>query len=86
MLSRIWSKGKTPPLLKGVETYTITTEINMVVSQKIENYSTSRSSYITPGHIKRCSTIPQGLLFNYFLVALFITVRNKLDVPQSKDG
>ena len=41
-------------------------EVNLVVSQNIENISTLRSSYTTPGHIlKRFSTIAQGHLINY---------------------
>lgn len=30
----IWSKGNTSPLLMGVQTYTVTMEINMEVTQK----------------------------------------------------
>jgi hypothetical protein len=37
MLVRMWSKGKTPPLLVGVQTCTTTLEINLVVSQKTGN-------------------------------------------------
>ena len=37
MLKRMWGKGNTPPLVVGVQTCTATLEINMVVSQKIEN-------------------------------------------------
>ena len=66
MLVRLWSKGNTPPLLVGVQTCTTTLEINLAVSQKTGNSSTSRPSYTTPGHIpKRCPTIPQGHLLNY---------------------
>jgi hypothetical protein len=66
MLVRMWSKENTPPLLVGVKTCTTTLEINLVVSQKTRNSSTSRLSYTTPGHIpKRCSTTPQGQLLNY---------------------
>ena len=47
----MWSKGNTPPLLVEGQTYTSTVEINLVVSQKTGNSSTSRPSYATPGHI-----------------------------------
>ena len=65
-----------PPLLLGMWT---TLEINLVVSQKIGNSSTSRPSYTTPGHIpKRCSTIPQGRLLNY-VHSSFICNSQKLE-------
>jgi hypothetical protein len=51
MLARVWSKENTPPLLVGEQTCTTTLEINLVVSQKIGNSSTSRPTYTTPGHI-----------------------------------
>ena len=34
MLEKMWSKENTPPLLVGVQTCTVTLEINLVVSQK----------------------------------------------------
>ena len=50
----------------GMQTCTTTLEINLVVSQKTGNSSTSRASYTTPGHIpKRCSTVPQAHLLSY---------------------
>ncbi|EDL82604.1 rCG53348 [Rattus norvegicus] len=65
MLVRLWSKGNTPPLLLGVQPCSITLEINLVVSQKIGNSSTSRHRYTTPWHIpKICSTIPQRIIHN----------------------
>ena len=46
-------------MLVGVQTCTVTLEINLVVYLKFENSSTSRPSYTTPVHIpKRCSTTP----------------------------
>jgi hypothetical protein len=42
MLSRMWSKRNTPPLLVGFQTSTTTLEINLVVPQKIGNCSTWR--------------------------------------------
>jgi hypothetical protein len=56
----------TPTLLVGVQM--CTQEINLAVSQKSGNGSTSRPNYTTPGYIpKRCSTPPhpQGHLLNY---------------------
>jgi hypothetical protein len=50
MLVKMWSKGNTPPLLVGMQTYTDTMEIDMAVPQKFSNQSTSRSSYTTLGH------------------------------------
>jgi hypothetical protein len=70
MLARMWSKGNTPPMLVGLQTYTTTLEIGLEVSQKIENSSISGLNYATPGHILKdtCSTM--------FIVALFIIARN----------
>jgi hypothetical protein len=53
---------KNTPLLLGVQTFATTLEINLVISQKVANRSTSRTSYTTPGHIpKRFPSIPQTL-------------------------
>jgi hypothetical protein len=46
MLARMWSKGKTPALLVGVQTCKTTLEINFAVSQKIGNSPTSRPQAI----------------------------------------
>lgn len=35
MLSRMWNKGNISPLLLGVQTYTVTMEINITVAQKL---------------------------------------------------
>jgi hypothetical protein len=51
MIVRMWSKGNTSPLLVGVQTCTSALEINMVVSQKVWNSSTSRFSYATSGQM-----------------------------------
>jgi hypothetical protein len=72
----------------GVQTFTTMLEINMVVSQKIENSSTSRPSYMTHRHRpKRCFTIPQKHLPKY-VHSSFIRnnpeTGNNLDVPQPK--
>ena len=67
MLERMWNKGNTPSLLVGLQTWTATMKINMVVPQKIGNWSTSQPSYIpllgtypndTPSYHKdSCSTM-----------------------------
>ena len=57
VLERMWSKGNTPPLLVGVQTCTDTLEINMAVSQKTGNQTTSKPSYTTLGHISKGCTI-----------------------------
>jgi hypothetical protein len=45
---------------------TTTLEINLSISQKIRDSSSSRPSSTTPRHIpKRCSTIPHGHLLNF---------------------
>jgi hypothetical protein len=50
----------------GAPTYPTTLEINLVLSQKIGNKSTSRPSYTIPGCIpKRSSNMPQEELLNY---------------------
>jgi hypothetical protein len=78
MLISIWSKGSTPTLLVGVQTCTTSLEINLAVSQKTANSSTSRPSYITPGNIpKRYSNIPQRHLLNY-VHSRFISNNQKL--------
>ena len=66
MLERMWGKRYSLSLLVGVKTCTVTTlEIDMVVSQKIGNSSTSRTSDTTLGRIpNECSIILQGLLLN----------------------
>jgi hypothetical protein len=42
MMARMWSKGNTPLLVEGVQTYIHTLEINLAVSQKIGTSSGSR--------------------------------------------
>jgi len=66
MLAKLWNRENTLPLLLGVQTCTITLKINVVVSQKIWNSSTSRRNYTTIRHTpKRCFTIPWRHLLNY---------------------
>jgi hypothetical protein len=45
MLAMMWSQGNNSPLLVGVQTYMTTLKINLAVSQKTGNSSTSRLSY-----------------------------------------
>jgi hypothetical protein len=81
------SKGNTSTLLVGVQTCTTTLEINLAVSLRIGNSSTSRLSYTTPWYIpKGCSTIPQGHLLNYVHSGIICNSqkRNNLDIPQLK--
>ena len=66
----------------GIQTCTVTLEINMTVSQKIGNWPPTRPSYITSGHIaKEWLNIPQGHYLTIFITALFVTAEtgNKLD-------
>ncbi|KAL6035709.1 hypothetical protein STEG23_008664, partial [Scotinomys teguina] len=90
MLERMWSKRNTSPLLVGVQTGTATLEINMVVSQKIGNHSTSRPSYTTLGHIpKEYTIIPQGHMFNYVSSSIIHNSPepgNNLDARQLKNA
>jgi hypothetical protein len=77
MLTRIWNKQNTPPLLGGVQTCTVILEINLVFSQKIENRSTAKLCYTTPGHIpKTHSTIVQEYLVDFVQRYFFIILRN----------
>jgi hypothetical protein len=57
-------QGKHPTLLVGEQTCKTTLKINLAVYQKTRNSSTSRLSYIIPGHI--CSNISQRQLLNFF--------------------
>ena len=61
MLERMWRKRNTSPLLVGLQTCTTTLEINLAISQKTGNISTSRPSY-TP---KMLHHTTQGHLFSY---------------------
>ena len=57
-------------------------EINLPVSNKIGNSSTSRPSYAMPEHIlKRCSTIPQRHLLSY-IYSSFIFNSQKMKTTQ----
>ena len=86
MLSRMWSKGNTPPLLVGVQICTATLKITVAFSQKVDTLP--KDSAITmlriipkdtpPYHKDVCSTM--------FIAVLFIIVRNNLEIPQLKNG
>jgi hypothetical protein len=65
MLVMMWSKGNTLPLLVGVKAYTATLEMNLMVSQKIMNRSTSRPSYTIPGIYSKDTESHDKDLFNY---------------------
>jgi hypothetical protein len=66
MLSRVWRKRNTSPLLVGLQTGTTTLEINLEVPQKIGTRSTWRHINTILGNIpKRCPTMPQGHVFHY---------------------
>jgi hypothetical protein len=76
-LAKMWSKGSSPSLLIGVQACTATLEINLVVSQKTGNSSTSRPSYTSSEHIpKVCSHSYKDTCSTMFIGALFIIARN----------
>jgi hypothetical protein len=83
MLARMWSKGNTPQLLVAVQTFTITLEINLAVSQKIGNRSNLRPSDTTPGHKHENH---KDTCLSMFIAALFIIARNlKHRCPSTKE-
>ena len=78
----MWRKGNTSSLLVEVQTCTKTLEIDLVVSQKTGNSSTSRSNYTTPGHITiRYLTIPLRHRLNY-VHRSFLQNSQKLETTQ----
>jgi hypothetical protein len=83
MLVRMWSKANTPPLLVGVQLCISTLEINLTVSLKSGNSSTSRPNYIyhSWAYTQRCSTTPQGHLLSY-VHSSFIHNSQKLETIQ----
>jgi hypothetical protein len=61
----------------GMQTCTTTLEINLEISQKTGDSSTTRPSHTTPGHTpKRCPTISQGHLYNYVHRSFIVITRN----------
>lgn len=63
MLAKIWGKGKTHPLMMGMQT--CTWKSCVVVPQKAGNSYTSRSRYTTNAHI------PEGL---YILLQRYLLI------------
>jgi hypothetical protein len=49
MLVRMWKRVNTPPLLVRLQTYIITVEINLVVSQKLEVVLPENTAILLPG-------------------------------------
>jgi hypothetical protein len=74
MLSRMWRKRNTPPLLMGLQAGTSTLEISLEVPQKIGHSTTKipvlgiHPEDLTTGNKDTCSTM--------FIAALFIIVRS----------
>lgn len=88
----MWNKGYTLPLLMGVQAYTAILEINMAVSQKTEDWSTSGSSNTTPKYIpKGGSFLPEGQWLShghcYFIHnSPKLEKKKNLDVLQHNNG
>jgi hypothetical protein len=77
MLVRVWNKESTPPQLVGVQTCTTTLEINVVVSQKSENSSTSDSAIPLLGiYPKDAPPSHKDASSVMFIAALFVIARN----------
>ena len=82
MVAKMQIKQNTPPLLMTMRICTTTLEINLGVSQKTGNSSTSRPSYTSLWcNLKRYSNIPQNQLLNY-IHSSFICNRQKLKTTQ----
>jgi hypothetical protein len=61
----------------GVDTWINTLEINLAVSQKTGNCSTSKHSCTTTGHIpKRCPIYPRDTHSTMLIAALLVIARN----------
>ena len=66
MLARMWRKRNTPTLLVGLQAYTTTLEISLVVPQKIRHSTMGGSCNTPPGHIfRRCSNLLGGHMLHY---------------------
>ena len=75
-VERMWSKGNTPPLLVGVQTWIAALKISMAISQKIRSESTSRSSNTILGHIpKDAQLYHKDICSTMFVAALFMIAR-----------
>lgn len=55
MLARMWGKGNTCSLLVGLQAWTTSVEVTVVVPLEVGDRSTSRSSYTALGNV------PKGL-------------------------
>jgi hypothetical protein len=74
MLSRMWRKRNTPPLLVGLQTGTTTLGINLEVPQKIGNKSTRRPLLgIYPEDALPCH---RGMCSTMFTTALLVIARS----------
>jgi hypothetical protein len=83
----MWRKRNTPQLLLGGKDGITTLEIYLEVTQKIENRSTLRTSYINLAHIpKRCATIPQWHVFHYAHSSLNCDSQNLETTQMSYNG
>lgn len=73
MVMRTGNKGNIYLLMVGVKTCRVTMEIYMVVSQRIRKSATSKSIYITLGHVpKRCFLLHKDTYSTVLIVAVFI--------------
>ena len=66
MLARMWSKKNTPPLLLGMETCTVTMEINITVHQSLGNQSPQELSTTVRHIANRYFILPQEYLLNLY--------------------
>jgi hypothetical protein len=77
MLARMWRKRNTPSLLVGLQAYTTTREISLVVPQKIGHSTRRRSSNTSPGiYPEDVPTGNKDTCSTMFIAALFIIVRS----------
>jgi hypothetical protein len=77
MLASIWSKGNTPPLLMGMLTCITTLGINLAVSKKTGNSSTSRPAIPLLGiYPKDAPTFHKNTCSTMIIAAFFIIARN----------
>jgi hypothetical protein len=74
----MWSKGNSPSLLVGEQIYATTLEINLAVSQKLGNSSTSRPNlyYSWTYTQKMLLTYHKNICSIVFIAVLFVIARN----------
>ena len=84
MLTRMWRKRDTPPLLVGLQAGTTTLEISLAVPQEIGHSTTGGSSNTSPGHILSIlrKNITRNLFFavtseNFFFIRYFLYLHYK---------